>query len=195
MPKLIDMGIWNKNHGFAVAKEKYYCNTDSVEKVIRYITRTRFHESRAQELISFGCSGISNNSDVEYIISQFEYIQKFYDLAKNARKLYHEAFIFNDEEFNMLNRDYALVEQIAQRISAIFFEWGFQVVYAVHHDAEKKVHIHIVINCVRFLDGGKLHLSYPDFDMIEMIGTKEFNEIVENLRRQDRVNRYPICFI
>ena len=38
-----------------------------------------------------------------------------------------------------------------------YFQQGFQVVYAVHWDNNKSLHVHFVINTINFKDGKKWH--------------------------------------
>lgn len=160
MPKLTILG---KTHN-PWFEGQYYKNDDAVEKVIRYITRTRFLEDRAGELICCGGSGITFRYGMEYIIHQMKQTQDLYNIEdRGGRRLGHEVFSFSDEDFKLvLDSDYRAVEQIAQEVCDYYFSKGFEAVYAVHYDTEKHVHIHVAYNYVSYLDGHKYRSRRED---------------------------------
>lgn len=198
MPVLMDMGKWNRDHGGYRSSKSYYTNVDAVEKVIRYITRTRCVESRSGELISVGGAGVICAGTVEEIIVQFLIVQNFYQIDKRGgRRVVHEILSFTEEEFNRINRNYALVNLVAREISAYFYLSGFQVVYAVHHDSEKHVHIHLAVNTINFKSGKKFHSGGEDFKY----RIKHFQTIFENVchvaevqRKQVQAVKCPVVF-
>lgn len=163
MPKLTILGkTHNSNY-----EGQYYKNDDAIEKVIRYITRTRHWENRAEELISCGGSGVTFRYGVEDLICQMQYTQDFYKIEdRGGRRLGHEVFSFDDEDFKLiLDSDYRAVEQIAQEVCDYYFSKGFEAVYAIHYDDEKHVHFHVAYNYVSYMDGRKYKSCRED--MIE----------------------------
>ena len=160
MPKLSILG---KSHNPRY-EGQYYKNDDAIEKVIRYITRTRHMEDRIGELICCGGSGVSFNYGVDYIIHQMQTTQDFYNINdRRGRRLGHEVFSFSDEDFELvLDSDYRAVDHIAQEVCDYYFSKGFEAVYAVHYDEEKHVHIHVAYNYVSYLDGHKYRSRRDD---------------------------------
>lgn len=167
---------------------KYYTNPDAVEKVIRYVTRTRQIEDRKNELIAIGGRGVYFNFSIEHIINQFLSMQNFYNInQRGGRRVFHEAYCLSDQDFINLNCDYANVYALAEKISDCYLQDRHQVLFAIHHDPEKKVHIHFVVNTVNYESGKKYHSSKEDLKRRE----KKFNEIfyaeVRNLLAERRM--------
>lgn len=181
-------------------KKGHYVNSDAIENVIRYVTRTRVNESRADELIAWGGCGVGCYAIPELAIEQFRYVQHTYGIqTRGGRKLYHETFNITADEFERLNRDYGVVYQIAAKCAEFYFSLGHQVVFAVHYTKNewtmnKGLHIHFVINAVNFKTGKKWHTNFResfcrerDFNMImgqfmpreelEMPGLEELDNI------------------
>lgn len=136
---------------------QYYKNEDAIEKVIRYITRTRPMEDRSGELISCGGSGVTFRYGVEFVIRQMQTTQDFYRIDdRGGRRLGHEVFCFDDEDFELvLDSDYRAVERIAQEVCDYYFRKGFEAVFANHFDEAKHMHTHIAYNYVSYIDGHK----------------------------------------
>lgn len=148
-------------------KKGNYMNENAVENVIRYITRTRKNEDRADELITWGGMGVGCYASPELVIEQFRAVQKVY--GKNTdggRRIYHETLGFREEEFERMWRDYGLVYQIAVECAKRYYSVGHQVVFAIHHAPKdgivgnKGVHIHFVVNTVNFMTGKKWHTNF-----------------------------------
>lgn len=184
-------------------KRGHYVNSDAVENVIRYVTRTRANESRADELIVWGGCGVGCYTTPELVIEQFRCVQNTYGIqARGGRRLYHETFNITADEFEWLNRDYGVVCQIAAQCAEFYFSMGYQVIFAVHYTknertVNKGLHIHFVINAVNFKTGKKWHTNSResfrrenDFNMImrqfmpreelEMPGLEELDIIYSN---------------
>lgn len=184
MPVLRDMGKWNNNKDSYHGNTAYYKNEDAVEKVLRYISRTRWNENRVSDLICIGGAGIDISAPIEEIIREFLTIQIFYKIDdRKGRRLIHLTYSFSDDEFNIrLNRNYALVNLIARNISAYYFAMGFQVFYGVHDDATKHTHIHFAISSINYLDGKKYHAGGESFKEMQSV----FNQIFEEICAMDK---------
>lgn len=61
-------------------------NEDAVEKVIRYITRTRKNEDRADELITWGGMGVGCYASSELVIERFRAVQEVYGKKQMAEE-------------------------------------------------------------------------------------------------------------
>ena len=122
------------------------------------------------------------------MIFQMCMVQEKYRISvRGGRRVYHEFFLISNEEFYQLNRNIEYIKRIAAECSSVYYNMGFQVVYAIHRDKEKKLHIHFCVNTINFYTGMKWHSSHKDLHEREMI----FNTIL---------NRYinliiPIQFI
>ena len=153
-----------------MANEGRYTNLGAVNHTIRYITRTRKNENRRNELICFGGSGIGSYLPSEEIIHQICYVQKVYNInARQGRRMYHEFFLISPEEFEMMNGNWNYVQSLAEECCQIYYSMGFQVVYAVHYDLEKKLHIHFCVSTINFHTGRKWHSSKNDLKVREAI--------------------------
>lgn len=172
MPVLIDMAEWNlkNNTNYCYNRENmYYKNKDAVEKVLRYISRTRWNEDREGELISIGGAGIDIKSSITQIIDDFIKVQKYYEIDKRGgRRIVHLVYSLSDEDMCLLNFNYALVDVIAKSISAYFFDQGFQTFYGIHYSSERKTHIHVALNTVSYLNGKKYHSEYGYIEKLKI---------------------------
>ena len=153
-----------------------YTNKDAVEKVIRYITRTRWCENRQNELIAYGGAGVGIYLNPAEIIRQFLYVQNIYNINnRGGRRIYHEVLSFTDYEFQLLNWDYNSVLMIAQEISKFYYENGHQVLFGIHYSEEKRLHIHFAVNTINYRTGLKWHSSKIDLEQRKLL----FNEIIK----------------
>ncbi len=138
-----------------VIKGKYE-NRDAVKYVIRYITRTRPNEDRGMELIAAGSLGTSETS--ERMIEDFLRVQKcLRSPGRIGKKINHEVFLLTVEETEQLGYP-GKVQYLywaSQECARFFYEKGFQVVFAIHTDMEKGVHIHFAVNTVNYMNGKK----------------------------------------
>ncbi len=164
MPILIDMGAYNaqKDHR---NRNTYYQNSDALEKVIRYITRTRENEDRANELLGIGGAGFYLGMTIEEIIKVFKYVQEVFGIdRRQGRRLVHYVYSFTNEEVALLKGHLEVVDYWARQMSMMFYEEGFQSIYAIHSDPEKKLHVHFVINSISFINGMKYHTNLLEFE-------------------------------
>lgn len=185
MPELRRLGCGKYYNGFN--KHTYYTNEDAVEKVIRYITRTRYFEDRAKELIAYGGAGISCEYGVPYIIKQLIQTQKLYDIdRRQGSRLHHEVYMFSDDEMKkLMNFDFRFVIGIAREICNYYFDSGFEAVYAIHYDLDKHLHIHIVVNAISYIDGRQyIYKNDNDFkkDYFNSISNK-YSDMEERFKR------------
>lgn len=175
--------------GYSSYGDSYYKSKESVEKLIRYVTRTRINEDRADELISYGGAGVTFEYGIEYLISQIKQTQKVFDIAnREGRRMIHEVYSFSEYDFYCLGNECSLVDQIARLMCSYYYSKGHEVIYAVHKDDEKFIHIHIVANCIRFTDGKKFDSSYKEycerrqyFNTIYLLKVFEVNRIKQDL--------------
>lgn len=142
-----------------------YVNEDAVENVIHYITRSRVNEGRREELMGYGGAGVGIYLLPDQIIGQFLYIQKVHGIdARKRRRVYHEVFGLQDSEFAELNCDMDVLHRFARECCQVYYQRGYQVVYAIHWEPfnGKKMHIHFAVNTISFRDGKKWHTSKVD---------------------------------
>lgn len=152
-----------------------YTNNNAVSNVIQYVTRTGKRADRADELHGYGGCGIGIYDNPDDIIRQFLCVQNCYGIKnRGGRRMFHEIFCLNDEEFRRIGCSVNILNQIAMECAKIYFNLGYQVVYAIHHEVEKKWHIHFAVNSISFLTGEKWHTG-----MRESTGREQcFNEIL-----------------
>lgn len=161
-------------------KTGYFTNDDAPERLIRYVTRTRENESRDSELICWGVHGAAY-ADIATTIAQFMIVQqKCRDHTQ--RKMYHLSYSPDQYEKQLFNGDYRLVESIAKLQSSILFSIGYQVVYAVHKDDEKDIHIHFAVNSVNFYSGKMLCYSARFNNELNMLMTETSYRIIAKRR-------------
>ncbi len=177
MGMLISMAYQeNPNYNYGKRRANY-SNAKAVENVIRYITRSRINETRRQDLISYGGLGINCFGRPEEIINQFLYVQHVYNIeARKGRRLYHEVFLLSDEEYCRLCQDMDQVNALAIELCNVYYQMGHQVVYAIHYEENKHLHIHFVFNSINVVTGKKWHEYKHDVARRERL----FNEILMN---------------
>lgn len=140
-----------------------YTNSDAVENVIRYITRTRANEERADELIAWGGMGIGTYQTPELAIEQFRILQRVHRIETRGSRMFHEVLRLTDGEFGFLEHDYGRVYQVAVSCAQYYYMMGHQVVFAIHQATKddqggnKGLHIHFAVNSINFLTGNKWH--------------------------------------
>lgn len=158
-----------------MANKGHYQNSKAVDNVIHYITRTRANEKRNNSLISYGGKGVGNYLTPDEIIRQIHYVQKIYRIdARAGRRVYHEFFLIDDKEFDSMNRRIDFVEQFATECCFVYYNMGFQVVYAIHVEKNKKLHIHFCISTINYRTGRKWHSNFNELKTREML----FNSIM-----------------
>ena len=165
MAQMIMMGEEDKQYidskgNVRTTRKGNFSNPKAVEFLIRYITRTRENEEYRENLISYGMHGVANYGSIDDVILQFKRVQQTHGVDKSGgRLMYHFVYAFSDLENVMLGKNYGLVYAIGWNQSNWFFEQGYQVVFAIHDDSERHIHIHYAINAFNFLNGYKFHFD------------------------------------
>ena len=137
-----------------------YKNIYAVENVLRYILRARLNENRLQDLLAYGGKGIPICLSPNDIINQFLYVQNLYLInSRKGIRIYHEVLSFTDWEYESLGYDINQIYQIAMRCCDEYFNNGHQVVFAIHYESEKHLHIHFAISSINYKDGKKWRTS------------------------------------
>lgn len=172
--------------GIMIAMKGKYENSQVIENVVRYITRTRSSEKRGDELLAYGSHGVADYLSVEVMIRQMKAVQEFYRIEqRKGRRMYHEVFSLTNEEVSRI-RDFSTLIQFANECSLLYFQNGFQVVFAIHYEAGGQVHIHFAVSTINFRTGAKWHSS-----MVDLSGRQEcFNAILQ--KYLDRNVIYPV---
>lgn len=140
-----------------------YQNQNAVKYLIRYITRTRYNEDRANELIGFGSLGTGESS--ERMIQDFLAVQKCLRASsKIGKRIHHEVFLLKIEEAKQLAfpASTQYLQQAAWECAQYYYTKGFQVVFAIHADNDKGVHFHFAVNSVNYKNGNKWSSSLRD---------------------------------
>ncbi len=145
-------------------KNGHYKTKDSFEYLIRYVTRTRPNEDRANELLGIGSAGICLLLGVESIINQFITTEVTFRSNTQGRHLYHLIAALSKEEFDSLNCEVSYVDTLAQTISRLFFGNGFQCLYGIHYDETKYIHIHFVISSTSYINGHRFHINATEVE-------------------------------
>ncbi len=130
------------------AKRGNYKTPDSVENVIRYITRTSWNPKPG--LICWDGIGILKDVGIASVIRQFELAQEMNERTNpNARYIDHEIFSFHPNGVELLVKGNVDLDSLAWELASDFYNMDdCQVVYAVHapDEAVDKLHIHFAIN-------------------------------------------------
>lgn len=161
-----------------------YTSSDSVHNVIRYITRTRSSETKADDLVLWGDSaGYFYNKSVAEIIHEFSFIHKLYApyTGKNTCKICHYVFKIYDDEFSQINNNCYLLAEFAVKCCSYLFSNGFQTIFAIHYPNKNNLHIHFCINAVNYQTGHKLRQYHNELHYkIEIPFYNIFKEICPN---------------
>ncbi len=175
IPTRVNKGKKAGSGDTAYYKNRNYSNKDAVEKVLRYITRTREGEDREENLINYGAAGADYFHSVDNMIQQFCYVQHVYGInSRGGRRMYHEVLNLKDCELERLGRDPKMLWQVGMECCQVYFQMGHQAVFAVHWEPEKRCHIHFAVNTINFQNGRKWHTALPEIKQREGI----FNEIL-----------------
>lgn len=173
-------------------KKTRFCNHDAVDNLIHYITRTRENEDRAGELITYGAMGAFYYCSADDIIQQFKYVQNAYGINnRNGRRMYHEVLNLLDHEAGWLDYDAQLLWRVGIECCQIYFQMGFQSVFAVHYEEKKHYHFHFAVNSINFVTGRKWHTSIKDIGQREFI----FNGILNRYRNLAGKITSPIVYL
>jgi hypothetical protein len=162
-----------------------YANLNAVSNVIHYITRTRYRENRMNELLGYGADGVAVNADVDSIINQFLYVQDVFNINKRGgRRMHHEVYNLYDYEARELMFYPENLWLFGKDCCRVYYEMGFQTVFAVHFQQGKHFHIHFAINSISYIDGRKWHTSLEELKIRNQI----FDQIL--MQHQIRVQGY-----
>lgn len=181
------------NEDYARRYKNYnYSNLDAVNNVLRYITRTRHDEDRANELLRYGAAGVAYYLTIDDIIQQFLFVQNTFRInQRGGRRMYHEVYNLLDEEVEKLNYNPQELWLLGMECSQVYYQMGFQVVFAIHWDNGKHYHLHFAVNSISYITGHKWHTTIPETKQRETI----FNQILAERQRVVQEHRSPIFFI
>ena len=158
--------VWNGIH----YDNSNFNNVDAVENLIHYVTRTRENEDRAGDLITCGAAGAGYYQTAEDMIQQFKYVQNTYRInSRKGRRMYHEVLNLLDIEAAWLNYDPFWFWKVGIECCQIYFQLGFQAVFAVHYEESKHYHFHFAVNSISYVDGRKWHTSFLEKNERESI--------------------------
>lgn len=104
--------------------------------------------------------------------------------------MYHEVFTLYDCEVEELGYDREQLWQVGMACCQVYFQMGFQAVFAIHWEPNKHYHFHFAVNSISFVDGRKWHTSLPEIKQREEM----FNKIL--LERQKEFSGWytPLYF-
>lgn len=208
--------VQDGNENIRHFKRSNYSNPDAVRNLIRYITRTRENESRAQDLLAYGAVGAGYYLHPDDIIQQFLYVQNAHGInSRGGKRMHHEVFNLYDSEAMELGNDPYQLWLVGMKCCEVYYRMGFQAVFAVHWQQDKRYHFHFAINNISFVNGLKLHTSmsmkgsdqgegvFPLEELDQMEGTSPleklhirneiFNQIL--LERQKAYQSEPLYFV
>ena len=148
------------NPGQIIVPEQSFNSYKESEKLLRYITRNRKDEKKAEDLLTWSGRGVSLHGGIEAVIKDFEWIQRQYKTDETAygRHCYHEFFCLRREYAELLGeRLRAVLVELAENCMTIYWDNHFQVVCASHKSQEDipYVHIHFAVNAVCLGTGKK----------------------------------------
>ncbi len=155
-----------------IANNGSYTNPDAIDNVLRYVTRTRKCEKRENELVYCNSLGVMLSLGIDHCIYEMEQLQRFYSINnRGGRRMFHETLELTEQETSCFD-SIASLSKFADSCAYIYYQMGFQVVYAVHfvpysdedmtilqrqQKVRRGVHIHFAVNIISFLDGRKFH--------------------------------------
>ncbi len=169
--------VWNGIH----YDNSNFNNVDAVENLIHYVTRIRENEDRAGDLITCGAAGAGYYQTAEDMIQQFKYVQNTYRInSRKGRRMYHEVLNLLDIEAAWLNYDPFWFWKVGIECCQIYFQLGFQAVFAVHYEESKHYHFHFAVNSISYVDGRKWHTSFLEKNERESIfnGILNMNQVM-----------------
>lgn len=167
-----------------------HTNKEALSNGIKYISRTRNNETRSNELVYYGATGVSNDPKLGY--QQMLFTQKLYKKTDGKRCIHHIFGIGNESSNSHKLSDEALIE-FAGRCSENYYHSGFQNAYALHKEPSGEMHIHFIINPVNFKTGLKYHEHYA----ARLTRSEEFSKDLLETRIQAYKHKHvsPITFI
>lgn len=182
-------------------KRSNFSNPDAVRNLIRYITRTRENETRAQDLLTYGTTGAGYYLHPDDIIQQFLYVQNTHRInSRGGIRMYHEVFNLYDSEAMELRYDPYQFWLVGMKCCEIYFQMGFQAVFAAHWEQNKRYHFHFAVNGVSFVNGNKwrtsLSLKELEPPLIKLHQRNEiFNQILYEHQRMINGAYMPLYFV
>ncbi len=139
------------------AGKESYKTPESVENLIRYITRT--NRNPKHDLVAWGGAGILECAGIGSIIRQFELAREMNGRCNSqARFIDHEIFSFTKEGEALLAEGNVDLDRLARELASDFYEKdGCQAVYGVHapDGSDKHLHIHFAVNTFDCITGSK----------------------------------------
>ena len=152
-----------------------YQNCNAVACVIKYILRLGKNKDRENELMFWGGWGVPLYVQREDIIASVVYVQEKWNIAtRKGRRMFHETITIGAYEFDDIGRDYFILKGIIDEYTYLaYFQHGFQVVYAVHWEPKKKLHVHFAVNTINYCNGKKWHTNKNETKCREVL----FNQI------------------
>jgi len=165
-----------------IIKPKGRYNTrKAVDNTIRYITRSRKNEDRANELKSFGGRGVTPD-DPEKAIMEMKKVQEAYNIEKRkGRRVYHEMYLLDDADFEGMGKNYNNIDLFAYACSGYFYKQGFQVEYAVHESKDNRTHVHFVVNSINGKTGKKFHDFFGGLEARQQLFDEMAKEFYTNI--------------
>ena len=168
--------VMGKNEkGSPFRKYSYYKSETAIENLLRYVTRTQKNGVNTNDVVSIGGAGVFLYIGIEPVIQSFRDVQKAYGIT-SGRRMAHEVFSFSNEDFVEYGCDYNRVILLANEMCSYYFNQGFQVVYAIHHELGKFVHIHFAINAVNYKTGRKYHLDRNGYEQNKLLFQSMFDK-------------------
>lgn len=182
MGKLINAKNYSKKNNLTSFRKGNYSNYNAVGNTINYITRnTDKLEERKSELLAWGGYGVLFLSP-ESAIRCFRVLQENENInRRGGQRVIHEFFsMVNDEGIDegayIVSRlGTGAMVQLAYECARLYYNEGFQVVFAIHYDPGKKYHIHFVVNAISFINGLKFKETLQHMGTIE----NAMNEIIQ----------------
>lgn len=154
----------NTGHLINNAGHRRYTTPDSIDNLLRYITRT--NGSNKNDLVSWGALGSLEFLGVDAVIDDFHSTQKLHKRKGNfGRYIDHEYFSLSNKATKIIYDLDLDIDKMARRMAYDFFnEDNCQVLYGVHapSDADKHLHFHFAINTVNFENGNKRRENRTD---------------------------------
>lgn len=139
-----------------------YTEPQSTGNAIRYISRTRANETRADELLLWGTShGYIYPKSPEIVISEFLYVQKYY--KQKGSQICHYVLLLSLDTCSRMNNDIYTIGNYAVACCQYFlYTLGHQSCFAIHNSATGKLHIHFILNATNYWTGRKLRQYHKE---------------------------------
>ncbi len=167
---------WSQNDGIYQYRKGYYGCQDTVEGLVRYITRTRKGECREDDVLITGCCGTcgGNIEDIIYWLVGYQHASGIDTGSKG--EMYHEVLYLEDGEIAVFGGDRDIIVRMMMSCACIYrLAIGFPVVFALHWEAEKGFHVHFAVSGIsKAYEPGRWHTSLKSVQERNII----FNNII-----------------